>query len=234
MKIEKSADLAQSATSYSICPICAKTAVNELAKAEKLLIEVRDQLACSGINLSTDIQLALVDRDELLKHTAGTARHPLGATLYRSDLTRSGDHVYRDFRVLVLSGLPEAQLKEVLAHELMHVWMMSHTDDRHAAAVSEGSCQFAAYLVLCADQSEQGRYYLEQLLTNDDPIYGEGLRQVMLIVEREGTAGWLDYLKNESGQSSRASKDWTCDQVNRREGKPSGQSPSGDSSLPDG
>ena len=207
MKIEKSADLSLSAASYSVCPICARTAVNELAKAKRLWREVSDQLARSGINILPDVQLTLVDRDELLEHTNGTARHPLGATLYRSDLTRSGDHVYRDFRVLVLSGLPEAQLKEVLAHELMHVWMMSHTDERHALAVSEGSCQFAAYLVLSEDQSEQGRFYLEQLLTNDDPIYGEGLRQVMRIVEREGTAGWLDYLKNESGGSSRASKD---------------------------
>lgn len=189
----------------SLCSSCVRTAVTDLTRAKGLMEQARQQLAANGVDIPQELTLALVDHAELLRHAESGARHPLGLTRYRRDLTRDGSFHYRDFQVMVLGGLPEAHLKEVLAHELMHVWILINRGEWEDPALIEGSCQYAAMLVLRSDKSKPGQFYLNQLLTNDAPIYGSGLQEVVRIVEREGIAGWLDYLTSERTPPQRAS-----------------------------
>ena len=177
------------------CAKCLATAVVDLGQAERLIASVRRELAQMGIEIIAPIELELTDVIQLRRQGVGFATDPLGVTLYRKESMMGGLITFKDFRILVLSGLPEAHLKAVLAHELMHVWLFDNAGDDHEPLLCEGSCEYAAYLVMLNDKSESGQFYLNHLLANDDPIYGQGLRMVMELANGLGIDGWLEYLK---------------------------------------
>lgn len=177
------------------CAKCLATAVVDLKQAERLMRSIRRELASLGIEITVPATLELVDVDQLLRQSEGFVNDPLGVTVYRRETIFGGLVSFKDFRVLALTGLPEAHLKAVLAHELMHVWIFANAGDDHEPLLCEGSCEYAAYRVLLNDQSESGQFYLSHLLDNDDPTYGDGFVQVKDLVDKLGINGWLDYLK---------------------------------------
>lgn len=177
------------------CAQCLSTAVVDLKQAERLMRDIRRELAGIGIEITAQARLELVDVEQLRRQSEGFANDPLGVTLYRRETIMGGLISFKDFRVLVLAGLPEAHLRSVLAHELMHVWMFFNAGDDHEPLLCEGSCEYAAYRILLNDKSESGQFYLSHLLANDDPTYGQGFLQVKDLVNRLGIDGWLEYLK---------------------------------------
>ena len=61
--------------------------------------------------------------------------------------------------------------------------------------LSEGSANFASYLVLRRDGSQEAEFIIDNLMHDDDPAYGEGFRKVKKYVEEEGMDRWRKLLK---------------------------------------
>lgn len=190
------------------CANCLATAVVDLTQAERLMRTVRRELARLGIEITVQAKLELVNVDQLLRQSQGFVNDPLGVTIYRRETIFGGLVSFKDFRLFILNGLPEAHLKAVLAHELMHVWIFANAGDDHESLLCEGSCEYAAYRVLLNDRSESGQFYLAHLLDNDDPIYGVGFLQVKNLVDQLGISGWLAYLKTNRTVPRQATADY--------------------------
>jgi hypothetical protein len=97
--------------------------------------------------------------------------------------------------VYLLNGMPRAQMAATAAHELMHVWQFRNSKLRQDPALSEGSCNFASYLVLRRIGGQDADYVIDGMLTDPDSIYGEGFRRVKAFAEKNGMPAWLRLLK---------------------------------------
>ena len=84
-----------------------------------------------------------------------------------------------------------------LAHELTHVWQIQRGRLENDPAFNEGSCNYVAYLVLERYDGEVYDFMRDNLIENEDPTYGEGLRRVKKFAEEKGVEEWLARLQTE-------------------------------------
>lgn len=178
-----------------MCNECIATAVNDVDDANDIIKDIVWQLEMSGIEIDPDYELSFVSLEELNKNFDKYMVDHLGVTLYEKKEYLGGLFSSKHYAINVLYGLPEAQLREVLAHELMHVWLFKHAPQPQQPQLCEGSCQYAAYLILQNDTTKDGQYFLEQLVNQDDSVYGLGFQNVQKYVNENGTEYWLEYLK---------------------------------------
>ncbi|MBQ7311038.1 MAG: hypothetical protein IJW88_05875 [Alistipes sp.] len=73
----------------------------------------------------------------------------------------------------------------ILAHELLHVWQNEHHIEL-PKNYCEGFCNLGSYLFYTYLDNELSQKHAQWMLESQDPIYGEGFRQVKAIFEREG------------------------------------------------
>jgi hypothetical protein len=175
---------------------CRKTAINTEGQALKLFREVELRLRNVGIEInSDDIELHLVNKNELREIAGGKMADPNGYTLYNYS-TVMGKTVSREFDLYVLDGMPREEYITAAAHELMHVWQYERSNADKDRAFCEGSCNFAAYLVLEQLTGDEVRYTIKKLEENPSPDYGDGFRRVKKMVEDKGVTFWLNHLKS--------------------------------------
>lgn len=179
-----------------ICDWCVPSSVTDIEEANELIDEVRGELAKSGIIVKQNVKLVLVSVQELDLKTDIFPIDHLGVTRYEKSELLGGLFSFKKFEINVLYGLPRALLRSVLAHELMHVWLFTNSPQPQNQQMSEGTCQYAGYLVLRNDPSDEGRFFLGHLEEQDDEIYGEGFQKVWGYVKSVGLNAWLDYLKD--------------------------------------
>lgn len=98
--------------------------------------------------------------------------------------------------IFILEGLPKTHFIATAAHELMHVWQHLFAVPENDLALREGSCNYAAYLVLRELKTPMAEYIINSYFENKDKIYGRGFLSVVSLVKRAGLKGWLDYLRN--------------------------------------
>ncbi|UCG63144.1 MAG: protein DA1 [Candidatus Zixiibacteriota bacterium] len=179
-----------------VCGLCRETAVDDTREARVILEDVLRLLAGYGIEMDEDdIPLELVDRYTIRRKSEGFHDDPSGFTSYEKISVVPGVWTRRDFKVYVLEGMPRAEFIFTLAHELMHVWLFKNTPEDMRPILIEGSCQYAAILVILKRSEEQTGLVYRRAMEDEDPIYGDGLRKVDHYVERVGVPAWLDYLK---------------------------------------
>ncbi len=178
-----------------ICTLCAATAVYRISEADELIKKVKDELKAAGINIDKKYKLSFVSLQELNSRIDDHQIDHLGVTLYEKSEALGGLFSSKKYEIKVLYGLPRSLLRSVLAHELMHVWLFAHGPQSQNQQMCEGSCQYAAYLVLQNDLTEDGRYFLDYLMRQEDEIYGEGFKKVLDYVNSVGLNPWLDYLR---------------------------------------
>jgi len=178
-----------------ICNQCRSTAVDNIDVAKKMVQTIKSELIAAGIVVDQDFKLSFVSLPELADKFSNFLVDHLGVTLYEKSEMLGGLFTSRKFGIKILYGLPRAELHGVLAHEMMHVWLFTHAPQPQAPQLCEGSCQYAAYLVLKNDKSEDGRYFLDYLEKQDDEIYGDGFRNVRDYVDNIGLSAWLQYLR---------------------------------------
>jgi hypothetical protein len=85
-----------------------------------------------------------------------------------------------------------------LAHELTHVWQFMAGRLKNDRALSEGSCNYAAYLVLQHYGGKQTEYAISNIIDDKDEIYGDGFRRVKRFAEENGIAAWLELLRKKN------------------------------------
>lgn len=184
-----------------LCRECAATAVVDRDAMLAAVTEVRRRLRVD-LGLSTDHELdfVLVDEPTLLAQSGGTVPgRELG--LYRHEsttertvlsTTRGGrvvtrtaatEQVVETDAILLLTHLPLAKLREVAAHELAHDWMQQNHPEITDPLLKEGWAEQVAAL----SNASFGQTALTQrMAANPDPVYGEGYRQVLDLMEKLG------------------------------------------------
>lgn len=181
----------------SICNRCNATAVTDAGAAEQRLAKVKQGLGKLGLdcrNLHTPIRL--VNQDELTKlSTHAYAKRPNGMTRTQIS-TRNGDEVGREVQeILILYGLPDEFFASVSAHELAHAWLfMNHFPDL-SPVVEEGICELVEVLWLKSQNTPQARYRIYLNESQEDSVYGGGLKAASKVMEKYNLMTLLDYVR---------------------------------------
>ena len=176
-----------------VCRLCQRRAIDRDDEAADVMRSVAASLRRDGIGVDTrHIDLHLVDRQEL-KKLAGRGHALQGFTqLKRRSL--AGKPVSTAVGVHILEGMPREEAVSTIAHELMHVWLFLRQRDQKSAPLTEGSCNYAAYLALKDEKGPLSGLIVKAMMENDDPAYGKGFRRVKRFAEDKGTKVWLDLL----------------------------------------
>jgi hypothetical protein len=184
-----------------VCNICRRTAIEDKDDVKRSLREVRGMLAAYNIDIDLDrIEVELIDRNKMIRELDQGEETP-GVT--RTEYVhRDGDRGEMNHDIYMLHGMPRTYFNQVLAHELMHVWInRHHTHDQilghdGSKAFIEGSCNYAAYLVLRSYGTPEANHYIGRMLSNEDVHYGLGFREVKNFVDRFNINYWLSYLED--------------------------------------
>jgi hypothetical protein len=180
----------------TLCAKCAPASVTSIKEARDILLDTVKKLGKRGISVEpASIELHLVGLEELRRIAGRSSRDTKGFTDCLVEKGPFGMVKNEDVKVYLLNGMPRAQMAATAAHELMHVWQFRNSKLRQDPALSEGSCNFASYLVLRRIGGQDADYVIDGMLTDPDPIYGEGFRRVKTYAEKNGIPAWLRLLK---------------------------------------
>jgi hypothetical protein len=181
-----------------ICGICLESAVSEVSQVNTILTEIIDSLATIGIAIDTGhiAGLRLVGQDELTRLAHGSE----AAGWAECRVEKSADGTERDCRctISLLNDTPHYHFICALAHELMHVWLAANTSGAHHPVLAEGSCNYAAHLILKKYDAPEARYMIEAMTQMKHAAYRAGLSVVKKFAEENGHDYWLEYLKTSS------------------------------------
>lgn len=172
-----------------ICNICSKESVNDDEKALALLISAHDELAKIGINIKPfKPKLYLIDRGKLKSLDPKTETQ--GFAKFNSQ-TVNGKITSMKMEIYILKGLPKSSFLLTAAHELMHIWLYSRGVFKGKPKIIEGSCNYAAYLIMEKSTLVDRSYRIKELFESKNPVYGGGFRKIHRMVESRGINGWL-------------------------------------------
>lgn len=178
-----------------VCGICMKSVVKTQDEADSLLQVARDLLLAEGIVLGPRrFDLELSSRAEMGQVSGGSGRNKAGFTHVEQSSYLGGLITDNEVQIYILTGMPRIHVLATAAHELMHVWFGLHDRFHTEDILAEGSCNYAAYLIL-KRYPDEGEHLIKRMLEDKDPIYGEGFRRVKAYVDSVGLYGWLQYLK---------------------------------------
>lgn len=164
------------------CPDCSNGAVDTAELAGRHMRRVRDDLAKLGFSLRTRVRVQIDAYDDL-QQSSSAATTVYGLTMHQMTIDhRHGNAV----EVRVLKGLPGAYFGMVAVHEAMHAWLGENGIDPQLDRHREGSCELLAYEWLRRRRTPFARRVAESMLQSDDPIYGQGLREMVAFCERGG------------------------------------------------
>lgn len=183
-----------------ICEICHKTSVTSIDEIVRLVEQVARQMATFGMGPDfKGMNVHLIGRDEMQKlagqHSAGLR----GFTDYSEKWRFFGRASGRKLDIYFLYGMPRRELISTIAHELAHVWQFNHGRFQNDRKLREGSCNYAAFLVLGHYPGQKSAFFRSTMLNDPDERYGDGFRRVKVFAEAEGTKVWLDHLRKEDG-----------------------------------
>ncbi len=190
-----------------ICGLCMKSAIDDPAATGPILEDVRSRLKRYGITVKGNFaETHLLDRGGLAKVSGRRAARSEEAGFTKLEKkTVNGRLASFSMQIFILKGLPETHFIATAAHELMHVWQHLFAVPNNDPALREGSCNYAAYLILRElsgetarkpGRSDEANYIIETFFNIKDRIYGKGFLKVYQLVKNRGITGWLDYLRN--------------------------------------
>lgn len=104
----------------------------------------------------------------------------------------AGQKIFSECQIYLLKGLTQETSEEILAHEAGHDLLDSIFPMFSDKVHSEGFAQYIAseYNTFCGRSSRN-----ELIFSNDDPVYGDGVRIVRNIVARTGYYGLINCLR---------------------------------------
>lgn len=171
-------------SNVQICSVCASSSITTSSQVEacrKKVFAVFKSLGISGIPEDIPVELKSTDL--------------MGGALGRIRYSVSRNKKFADFSIEMTFGLPELHFRGVLAHEMLHSWLVLYgrevTDDE-----CEGFCNLGSGFVYQKDDTAFAKYLLKRLYENADKIYGEGYRLQKERYEKLGWKGLLDSLRH--------------------------------------
>ncbi len=179
-----------------VCNICSRTAITGNQPALKNLEHTREILIKYGIKVEKKSHgLSLVNKHGLKKVSEKKImKEQTGYTYYKMRTVNNKVDFFK-LDIYILIGLPEMHFIMTVAHELMHVWQYLNAPLNNNPALCEGSCNYAAYLVIKTFKSKESDYLIYNMLNNRDKVYGAGFKRVSAFVKKNGIRNWIDYLK---------------------------------------
>ncbi|MCP4705732.1 MAG: protein DA1, partial [candidate division Zixibacteria bacterium] len=169
---------------------------DNIREAEKLMSFITQKLNKYGLKIDlTNVELKLVDRNHLANLAHSRTKDFSGFTKFIGKKTQY-ETVSTKFEIFILHGMPKDRFRATMAHELMHVWLYSYAPMDMDPALTEGSCNYASYLLLQNDRSKEVAYILSSMEKDPDIFYGDGYRRVKKLVRRLGIEVWLEYLED--------------------------------------
>lgn len=182
-----------------LCGKCAPSSIASTGKVRLIFAKAAEVLASNGMEVDiAQIEILLVGTDELKRVASSSSHDTKGFSDYLVKKNIFGQVKSESIKVYLLNGMPRTQMTSTAAHELAHVWQFQNGRLDQDPAVSEGSCNFAAYLVLRALGGENADFVIDNMLKDPDPVYGEGFRRVKRYAEKEGLQAWLKLLQEKS------------------------------------
>jgi hypothetical protein len=91
--------------------------------------------------------------------------------------------------------MPRLEFEAVLAHELLHVWLLEK-DIQLSKKETEGLCNLGSALVYQADNSKLAERLLEKMESSSDRLYGKGFRKMKDKLQRLGWKGLKKLIEN--------------------------------------
>lgn len=181
-----------------LCGVCGPSAVTTEREAKILMDEAVSGLESIGIRVDCrDVTLLLLGLDKMKLLSSDRESHHVGYTDYAGTADEHGRMKCEAFNIYLLYGMPSAQMKATLVHELMHVWQFQHRIFRIDKSLCEGSCEYASCRVMEDIGTIECRFICRCIQQNPDPVYGGGFRNVKAFVEKEGFDSWLRKLEGE-------------------------------------
>jgi hypothetical protein len=183
----------------SLCSKCAPNSVADIRQARAILLDAADKLRGVGIDVDPGrVELVLVGDDDLARIAGSRSNDTKGFTDYWVSKSLFGRVNGETIKVYLLYGMPRMQMASTAAHELMHVWQFQKGRLDQDAAVSEGSCNFASYIVLRKTGGPEAEFVIDGMIRDPDPVYGDGFRRVKAYAEENGVGPWLRLLKKKN------------------------------------
>eukprot|EP00565_Helicotheca_tamesis_P006948 CAMPEP_0185729464 /NCGR_PEP_ID=MMETSP1171-20130828/5912_1 /TAXON_ID=374046 /ORGANISM="Helicotheca tamensis, Strain CCMP826" /LENGTH=297 /DNA_ID=CAMNT_0028398309 /DNA_START=253 /DNA_END=1146 /DNA_ORIENTATION=+ len=160
----------------TVCNICMNegSPVDTEEEAQSILYNVCADLTNLGFDFGSMEEmppLRLVDAET----TGG-----VDGTSILSTRKFLGREVSRSTEIHVLHSLPRTHMGSVLAHELGHVYIHRLGYPELPEQVEEGLCELMACTWLATQVGDPyAEYHYQLKVTNDCPVYGEGLRNAL-------------------------------------------------------
>ncbi len=183
-----------------VCQRCCATAVNDVKSAQAVADSVRSTMTGWGMRFAWGrIPVKLVGQSELMRIIAkdhpgmkpdGVCQPVLTKRFMRDKWEVSALTIY------MLTGLPRFVFEKTAAHELTHAWMaLAGCPRDQTPEFREGACNLAAYFYLQARATPAATMLKRQMMKDEDPVYGEGLRRHIRYATDHRVRGMLAILK---------------------------------------
>lgn len=184
----------------AVCNKCFPEAVTDDGIINSLMIKVIRTLKNAGITVNTAaVSVKGVNKSVLKAKAGGIYSSSMRgfcdtrtSSKYQNDkkISESAEHT-----IYVLNGVPAIYIESTLAHELMHVWFYQNTKRNHGNQITEGSCNFAAWIYLQNSGHPDAARLQKHLMDDPDPVYGDGFRKVFGMFGKKSVGEFTGYLK---------------------------------------
>ncbi|GHJ47576.1 hypothetical protein Cs7R123_49180 [Catellatospora sp. TT07R-123] len=169
-----------------LCRPCGATAVTTQADVDREVPGIRRVLTEMGVVLRTPVPARLVPGSYLDRDFQGA-----GFKVHGYTRSRGGEVV----GITILSGLAQVEFGAVVAHEVMHAWLIQHGFPDAPDPLVEGLCELVAYGWLGRRADPRAALLRDGMHRRADAVYGEGFRQAYTAAQRHGVPGVLEAVR---------------------------------------
>jgi hypothetical protein len=179
-----------------ICSHCRESAVTDKNEALLIMSEVSRHMQRFGMDVDIgEVELHVVGLNKMQRLSGRGSVRLTGFTDFEEKKSLFGFSMKRRVDVYLLYGMPRIDVVSTLSHELAHVWQFRAGRLDNDEAFSEGSCNYASYLVLQNYHGRAADYVVANLVDDRNSVYGDGFRRVKTYAEAEGIGAWLNRLE---------------------------------------
>jgi hypothetical protein len=175
----------------SLCEINIVKTSNDINKSLQNVLDVFENVGLTHFPI--DIPINLVDKLELGKLSKSLSSDHLKGFTHTIE-TKTMFNTHREFTVYILTYLPQIEFEAVLAHELLHVWLLQNKIEL-SLQETEGFCNLGSMLIYNEYKTTFSDIHLESMQMSEDQIYGVGFRKMKNKLNSLGWNAFLTILK---------------------------------------
>jgi len=175
-----------------LCSLCETNIIKtneEIINSFNTVISKLNQVGIS--NIPTNIPIHLLYRNQITRKSELLASDHLKGFTHTKETTTIFS-TSRDYTIFILNFLPKTEFNAILAHELLHVWLIEHEIEMNDKD-TEGFCNLGSMLMYQHTNTQFSNIHLQNMDANEDAIYGDGYRKLKKQLEK---LGWKTLIQN--------------------------------------